>query len=56
MANVQMRECANAWRMCKCVNVQMCKCLNAFTNAASKGANLHICTFTHLHINHTFAH
>ena len=25
-------------------------------NAASKGDHLHICTFSHLHINQAFAH
>ena len=29
VVNVQMlSECANAWLMCKCANVQMCKCVN----------------------------
>ena len=64
-----MCECANAWSMCKCVvNVQMCECANvqivALNCCASlranaqlcKGDNLHICTFSHLHINQAFAH
>ncbi len=63
-------ECANAWGMCKCENVQIV----AFVHAATKTLNhlhiltfahfpsictfpkhLHICTFAHLHIR-TFAH
>nr|DAL14834.1 MAG TPA_asm: hypothetical protein [Caudoviricetes sp.] len=39
--------------MCKCENVQMIECLN---NSASKGDHLHICTFSHLHINQAFSH
>ena len=55
--------------MCKCVvNVQMCECANVrmvaliycallLANAQLyKGDNLHICTFSHLHINQAFAH
>ena len=69
-------QCANAWSICKCANVQMCKCANGRFNLLRfiackcfslqmlfvantqlyKGDNLHICTFSHLHINQAFAH
>ena len=42
-----MCKCENAWRMCECENVRMIK---SFCNCAYKGDNLHICTFSHLHI------
>ena len=42
-----MCKCENAWRMCECENMRMIK---SFCNCAYKGDNLHICTFSHLHI------
>ena len=60
VVNVQMRgQCANV-RMCKCANVQIVAlncCASLRANAQlCKGDNLHICTFSHLHINQAFAH
>ena len=53
MVNVQMCKCENVWLMCKCENVQM----DAFVCCVYYAFNhLHICTFSHLHINHAFAH
>ena len=53
-----MCECLVNVRMCEClVNVQMCECANGGRKTQLyKGDNLHICTFSHLHISQAFAH
>ena len=53
-----MCECLVNVRMCEClVNVRMCECANGGRKTQLyKGDNLHICTFSHLHISQAFAH
>ena len=57
VVNVQMRgQCANV-RMCKCANGRFKLLASLRANAQlCKGDNLHILTFSHLHINPAFAH
>ena len=52
-ANVRMWECANAWEMCKCENVQICQCFAMLGNM--RGYKSKTKAFSHLHIL-TFAH
>ena len=40
--------------MCKCANGRLY--LHFSTNAAKESDHLHICTFSHLHINKAFSH